>query len=275
MQAIIESMHNSFSMAGGSAGLSAIFLACMMALWHYKFQGKNEIRNLFWYAFIMLIILVIPLTNLLVQYALPELYKNNMYLWLLPVVPVNLYVAVVVISRLDNKFKRVTFIVGLMGIMVLTATTSYNQNKLRLVSNNYYIDDEVIPVFERLCEYREKKGMDNIKIWGPNEIMAYARRYDGHLHVLYGEDLYNENAYTQIVQEYDNDSFLAYELMNMASFYINEIVDLSLNNNIDAIVFKTETFNEYENGIPRIIGYEYILLYYDSYYCVYTKNPQK
>lgn len=270
MQAIIDSMQTTFLMAGGSAGLSAIFLASLMALWHYKYESKNEVRNLFWYALVMLIVLVIPLFNILVKYLLPELYAGNMYLWVLPVVPVTMYVAVVVITSLDNSFKKIVFMLGLIAITILAATTSYNQNKLRLVNNNHYIDSEVIPTFDSLLEYKEKKEMDHIKVWGPNEIMAYARRYDGNIHVLYGEDLYNENAYTHLKQEYDEQYSLAFELMNRASDYLGEIVNLAVDNNVDAIVLKTEAFNNYEGGVPRILGSKYLLVYYDVYYCTYV-----
>ena len=85
---IIDDMQHSLEMAGGSVGFTALFLAGVIGLWYGKFEKKAERVFLFWYALLTLVTVINPIYIKAVRGALPELYFNNYYLWILPSVPV-------------------------------------------------------------------------------------------------------------------------------------------------------------------------------------------
>lgn len=276
MQTTLGGVQNAFQMAGGSAGLSALFLAGLLALWHYKSENKLEVKaeinDLFWYALIMLIVITNPLYIWIINRFYPELLNNNMFLWGLPVVLVVVYVAVVVISRLDNGFKKTVFTIGLLGIIFLATTTSYNQNEFRLVQNNEYVNDHEIKTFEALSDYMASQNRENILIWGPDEIMKDARIFDARIMTLYGKDLFEGQINSQMQEIYDEWYGLAYVRMQAGASKLSDIVIMAVSKNCDAIILKTESFNNSELEIPHVIDMTYYLLYSDEYYCVYVKN---
>ncbi|MDE6712370.1 MAG: hypothetical protein K2K20_01360, partial [Lachnospiraceae bacterium] len=88
MSELINSMQSALELAGGSPGLTALFLAGLIALWNQKFRGDQQNGNLFWYGALALFVVISPVFLMLVSEHLPELTTDHMMLWILPVVPV-------------------------------------------------------------------------------------------------------------------------------------------------------------------------------------------
>lgn len=273
MQAVIDGMQNSFSMAAGSAGLSAIFLACMLVLWNYKFESRNEIKLLFWYGLLMLIILISPMYSWVVKRFLPELISGNMYLWVLPVVPVIIFVAVVVISRLDNNFKKVAFAFGLVGIVILATTTSYVPNEIRLVENEFYIDSKELGVLEEVVNYTKRNGLENAVVWGPDEIIRDARIYDARIYTIYGKDIFEGQIDSQMHHIYSDWDIYAYNRMEAGNITSQDIAAVAENIYFDAIILHSDSFNEgMGENPPNVINMGFYLIYSDDNYCLYTRK---
>lgn len=282
---IIESMKNSFSMSGGSAGLSAIFLAGLLALWFFKYESRPEVNDLFWYALLSLIVIITPFYTWIVYRLFPKLTENNMFLWVLPVVPVTLYVAVVVLARLESKTKRVMFSLGLIGIMLLATTTSYEPNEIKLQTNNHYVDNSSLLILEGILKYADKIHKDEVVILAPDKIMTDARIYDARIHTLYARDYYEGVIDSEMHQIYEPEIDEIYGYMKAGFGEADHLAVKAEANAVDAIIIPVSTLKDYKgNGIdnsgvndfekgelifPKIIGNKYKLIYSDNNYCIY------
>jgi len=278
MQEIINGVQISFVSAGGSVGLSALFMTGLIVLWYSKFDKKSEVIGLFWYALIMLIFVINPVYIYLVEKKVPILKNDNLYLWLIPTAPVILYAGVNIIASLREQTKSVVkkaaFIIGIIGVLFLAIISSYDGFDISLTNGISYFTDEENEVFDIAEEYREKRDKKFITIIGPEKIVEDARKYSGYYETLYGKELWQGAFENEINHTYESWQYKLYENMKTPSerACYEEIAALASVNGVDVIVLSIADFNNNDVEIPEALLDRYYLNFSNEKYLVYLKN---
>lgn len=264
MASIIDDMQHSLEMAGGSVGFTALFLAGVIGLWYGKFEKKAERIFLFWYALLTLVTVINPIYIKAVRGALPELYYNNYYLWILPSIPVLIYSCASAARRLGNTRMKIFFVLALLALLVLAATTSYSQSSMSIL-NKIEANDKRDGVVEYLSLAIDEREEQSCLIWGEPEIMERARQIDGRICTLYGKDRWQSNGYDdKVFDEYD----LAYETIKTAPIMQDKVASLAIKYGCDYIILLKSGFDNVEMDVPDSIG-TYVLEYSDGMYLIY------
>ena len=261
MSEVIGSMQSALELAGGSPGLSAVFLASLIALWYRKFQRELPVGCLFWYGTITLSMLIIPGFLAFVGNFWPELLTDYMILWILPVVPVILIAGVNAFPFYGERKDRVFFLMAFLAILILAGATVYQRNQHNLIENREYIPDSELEMLEKAEEYREKEQQETVLLWADQEIMNYARIYSGHIYLMYGKDLWLGGMDSQMHQIYEDWQQEAYIYMENAPLYMDEIVDIAALRECDILIFSRNLFEMYDVGIPEYLGEGQYLFY--------------
>lgn len=270
MQSIIEMMQNSLSLAGGNVGVTALFIAGLIALWHVKFADNQEAGVLFWYALTTLIVIVFPLYTLGVERYIPELMWDNMYLWILPVVPVVLYAGVLASSRLRHKSKKILFGIGMIGLVFLASASSYRPDAVKFMDRHGFIPDADEAVLARIEDYRASLGKNQVLIWADDKFMINARLYSGNIHTIYGKEMWLGYEETGLNVGYEDWVYEAFRLMKQPRYNLDSIGELAKENGIDAIVIMIGLLGEDEMVYPDLIGDSYYLDYETDNYLMYV-----
>ena len=267
---IVERMQKALEMAGGSVGLTALFLCGIIALWYNKKERKNVTSFLFWYALITLIVVISPVFILFVIEYLPELYGNNVFLWILPNVPVMLYTGMIAVSYAREKMGKLWLTIGFLSIIILAAFTSYSQTRVSMTGNSTYIEKDMEELFGYITERLDTLEKDSCLIWGGNDVMESARIYDGRIHTLYGKDYWESGAANAkvAVPGYE-DLRHEYEIMQNPAIHMSEISVVALAKGCDYIVVPEAMFEEAGRVIPENVG-SYYWEYTDNNYLVYV-----
>lgn len=270
MSTVVSDMQHALEMAGGSIGFSALVLAGLMALWYSKFQNKQVVGCLFWYALTVLITIINPLYLAMIETNLPELLYGNMFLWILPTAPVVLYAGVVAASALKDKGRKILFLFGMMGILILAASTGYSGNNLQPVTNSSYIPEEELQILEMAEQYCEDNNKDRILLWGSQDVMEYARMYNGKFHTLYGKDLWLGGFDSQLHQIYEDKYYAAYLNILHAPYHLEEIEEFAVAHSCNVIILDKLQFEELGVEIPEDLGELLRLEYVGKNYLMYT-----
>lgn len=254
MSELINSMQSALELAGGSPGLTALFLAGLIALWNQKFRGDQQNGNLFWYGAIALFMVISPFFLMVVSEFLPELTTDHMMLWILPVVPVILITGVNAYSFQRTKKERILFLAAFLAIMLLAGTTAYTRNKYKIIENAEYIPDSELEMILKVEEYRQQNEMETVLLWAPQDIIQYARVYSGDIYLLYGKDLWLGSMDSQMHQIYEEWQREAYIYMENAPLYLEKIVEVADTRGCDVLIFSREVFEMYETELPEYLG---------------------
>ena len=188
MVSIIGDMRRALEMAGGSVGFTAIFLAGVIGLWYGKFEKKAERVFLFWYSLLALLTVINPIYIKAVRGALPQLYYNNYYLWILPLIPVIIYSCASAVKRLGSIKMKIFFIIALLALLVLASTTSFTASDMNVLER-MEAKERKDGVIRYIAYSLDNKEADSCLIWGESEVMERARQLDGRIHTLYGKDI--------------------------------------------------------------------------------------
>ena len=272
MSEVLDRIQGTLVMASGSVGITALLIAGIVGLWCCKFENRDEAAALFWYGLITLITVINPLYTIPLGKYFPELLHRNMYLWMLPTVPIILYVGVITVVRFQERKKKILFYIGLVGVLVLAATTSYSENELKTGEGPKYMTDERMQLFLTLDEYLDAHNMQECMIWGPREIIEDARKYSGRYHTMYGKDLWNDDIDTQLYQTYESWAITAYELMNDPLNNKEDVISTAKVHKVDALVLRKEDFEKSQTEIEELLGDIYLLEYVGDGYVLYMKT---
>lgn len=254
MSELINSMQSVLELAGGSPGLTALFLAGLIALWNQKFRGDQLNGYLFWYGTIALFIVISPMFLILISKFLPELTTDYMMLWILPVVPVILITGVNAFPFQRTKKEMTLFLAAFLAIMILAGMTAYTKNQYKIIENAEYIPDSELEMILKVEEYRRQNEMETVRLWGPQDIMKYARVYSGNIYLLYGKDLWLGSMDSQMHQIYEEWQRNAYIYMENAPLYLEEIAEVAFARDCDVLVFSREVFEMYQTEFPEYLG---------------------
>jgi len=270
MATIISDMQHALEMAGGSVGFTALFLAGVIGLWYGKFEKKPERVFLFWYALVTLVTVINPLYIKVVRRVLPQFYFNNYYLWILPSVPVIIYSSASAIRRLESVRKKAFFVLALVALLVLAATTSYSQNDMTVL-NAVEVNDKKDGVIDYISLAMDDLGMESCLIWGEPDVMERARQLDGRIMTLYGKDMWQSDGWDdKVFDEYD----LAYETIKTAPIMQDKVKELAIKYGCDYIIILKSSFDNMEMTVPDSIG-KYYLEYSDGMYLIYSDRETK
>lgn len=254
MSELINSMQSALEMAGGSPGLTALFLAGLIALWNQKFRGDQQNGYLFWYGAITLFIVISPVFLMLVTRFLPELTTDSMMLWILPVVPVILITGVNAFPFQRTKKERILFFAAFLAIIILAGATAYTKNQYKIIENAEYIPDSELEMILKVEEYRQENGMETVLLWAPQDIMKYARVYSGNIYLLYGKDLWLGSMDSQMHQIYEEWQQNAYIYMENAPLYLREIPEVAYARGCDVLILSKKVFEMYQTELPGSLG---------------------
>ncbi len=263
MPELINSMQSMLELAGGSSGLTALFLAGLIALWNQKFRGEQQNGYLFWYGTITLVIVINPLFLMLVAVFLPELTTDYMMLWILPVVPVILITGVNAFPfRWTKKERRIVF-AAFFAVPVLACTTADITNRDKSIEDAEYIPDSELEMILKVEEYRQENEMETVLLWAPQDIMKYSRVYSGNIYLLYGKDLWMGSMDSQLHQIYEEWQREAYIYMENAPLYLREIAETASARDCDALILSRKIFAMYQMELPEYLE-DGRYIYHDS-----------
>lgn len=267
----IQEIQSALEMAGGSVGLTALFLAGIMSLWYGK-HGENvqlQVGALFWYALLSLIVLINPLYINIIQKYLPEMYEHNTFLWIIPTVPVVLYTGARAVLQLENLNKKIIFGISFIGILILAASTSYTKSTLKLADKTY-IENEKKDILNFVSKYIDKNPGEKCLIWGENDVMEYSRIYDGRIYTLYGKNIWENNITMDNARLYgiDQESIRLYEMMQNCVDNLQEIFLEADDKECDFIILAEDRFAQAGVEAPEVIG-NYYMEYTDNTYLLY------
>ncbi len=267
MVSIIGDMRRALEMAGGSVGFTAIFLAGVIGLWYGKFEKRAERVFLFWYSLLALLTVINPIYIKAVRGALPQLYYNNYYLWILPLIPVIIYSCASAVKRLGSIKMKIFFIIALLALLVLASTTSFTASDMNVLER-MEAKERKDGVIRYIAYSLDNKEADSCLIWGESEVMERARQLDGRIHTLYGKDKWQQDGWDdKVFDELD----LAYEIIKTAPIMQDKLLELAIKYDCDYIILSKEGFDNMDMKVPENLG-KYILEYSDGVYVVYCKE---
>lgn len=272
MSKFINDMQMLLANAGGSAGLTALFIAGFFALWYGRYNGRKEVNYLFWYALITLLLVINPMYYYLVEKIMPGALRETVYSWILPATPVILYSGIVAMSSLNSKSKRLLFAIGLMAILVLASTTSFSPSAITLANSGEYIDENLKSIYDKVLVYKDNKDLDTITIVGPDKVIENARIYTDDIYTLYGKDIWCNDLGSNITQIYSSNVQNIHNEMNAPQYYYYDIGKRAYEEDCDVIIFATDSFINYSIEIPDVIGDMYYLAYERNDYLMYIKS---
>ncbi|MBR6157548.1 MAG: hypothetical protein IKQ27_11365 [Lachnospiraceae bacterium] len=258
VQNMLDAIRDSFTLAGGTPGLSALFLAGLLALWYTKNEQKKDTKMLFSYAMVVLLVIISPPYLYLVGRFFTGYALDSMYLWLLPLTPVMLKVfsdAAVAARALSHRF---IFGLSAAALLLLAGTSSFQPESFQRVGNHYYIPDAELHTLEYLKQIREERGQEEMLIWGPEHLMEYARRYDGGLILVYGRDMWEGTPDPEMHQIYEDWEYNAALAMQNETLFLDVMGESAERYGCDLLILDKEPFFTAKQPWPKLIG-QYVL----------------
>lgn len=258
LQTMLQAIRNAFTLAGGTPGLSALFLAGLIALWNAKSEQKKDTELLFRYALVVLLLIISPPYLYLVGRLFTGYAINNMFLWLLPLTPVLLKVFSDAAGAVQNRGNRVAFVLAAAVLLVLAGTSSFQPQSWRMVDNHYYIPEDTLQVLQRIRQIRLERGQEEMVIWGPEQLMNYARIYDDGLLLVYGRDLWEGTPDSEMHQIYEAEAYNAHLAMGDAPVFQEHMGPMAAELGCDMVILEKAPFEEAQQPWPEMLG-DYVL----------------
>ena len=203
MRNLLQAMKDGYGLLTGEGQFLVFFLLALYILWFFK---KNEIKELKRYATVMLLFLLFPLTAKgLILYA--TAFYGYAELWVL--LPVTLVTGFMFTGFTFEWAPELPFlrkypvrreavcIAAMAVLLFLCGTLSVMPVKTQVASMGHVLPKETEEILE---EYVCDGIPEGEKVWllAPDDIMAYARTYDGRICLPYGRFLWEKelSAYT-------------------------------------------------------------------------------
>lgn len=203
MRNLLQAMKDGYGLLTGEGQFLVFFLLALYILWFFK---KNEIKELKRYATVTLLFLLFPLTAKgLMLYA--TAFYGYAELWVL--LPVTLVTGFMFTGFTFEWAPELPFlrkypvrreavcIAAMAVLLFLCGTLSVMPVKTQVASMGHVLPKETEEILE---EYVCDGIPEGEKVWllAPDDIMAYARIYDGRICLPYGRFLWEKelSAYT-------------------------------------------------------------------------------
>ena len=233
---LLYEMRETLGKAGSTAGLTGLFLSGLLALWYARARGRRETSFLFWYASILLLLIISPPYLFFVKNWAPGLLQSNMHLWLLPMMPVLL--GVVYEGYKGSVTTRNAFALGIAftALMLLAGTTSYNAESFKPVEDISYPDQELSEGLAVIDEFRSANSKESLLIVTSDKMMEAIRRYDPAICTAYGEEMWNGNIDPGQRTYYSDWQYELHDAMIRPRAKLRELTEIAGAHGVDLIV---------------------------------------
>ncbi len=243
--------------AGGAVGLSAIYLAGLLALWAGKSAGKTAMRELFWYAAVMLLVVLSPF----------GIYATM----LLPVAPVVLRITAEAARTAQKPREKLIFTLAVAALLLLAGTSDFTTRGLEFSENGAEIPAEELAALYVVDDYLAQSGKSEILLWGKSEIVQYARKHSADILLLYDRSMWEGLQDKQFYIPYEQWTKDAYELMEEAQDDPERVATIGERHACDVLVLAASGFEEKGKTVPVRMG-SYRLYRATEKYLIYVMD---
>jgi len=255
-----DELKQGLATAGGAVGLSAVYLAGLLALWAGKSAGKQAMRELFWYALVMLVIALSPL----------GVYATM----LLPVGPVVLRITAEAAGIAQKPREKVIFTLAVAALLLLAGTSDFTPKGLDPSLNAAEIPAAEGEALQAVGDYLEESGKADVLLWGKSEVVACARKYSADIRLLYDRSLWEGLQDKQFYVPYEPWATEAYELMEEAEEDPERVAAIAERHACDVLVLSGERFENEGRMVPVRMGI-YRLYRATGKYLVYVAGEEE
>jgi len=170
----------------GSSMLVVLFLISLLYI--YMHDNKEIIKRDVFLRYS--IVAVLLLFNPLVVYASVNIFfKDTVYwrmFWTVPLVPIIAYAAVQVISKCNEKKKKIISSIAILLIIAYCGKLVYSSGTFQVADNLYKLPQEAIDICGIIHD-QEEDG-EGVKLLVTPELASYIRQYDGTMLMLFGRN---------------------------------------------------------------------------------------
>lgn len=146
-------------------------------------EKRKEIRILFLYVPVVLLLLYFNPLFAKVLYAVMDGEIYYRILWLLPVTVVIAYVCVSIYGSLAG-FKKKIFALGMAGILMVSGSFIYSSPLFHQAENSYHMPTDVVEI----CDAINVPGREVLAVF-PMELLQYIRQYSPTVCMPYGREV--------------------------------------------------------------------------------------
>jgi len=213
---------------GGFVQMGQFLMLFMVALLLLYLLDDTKCVAFKQYAFLMLLILIFPVTAKVLTVYQTAFYSKD-HLWvLLPVTPLLGYGLVVasvkIVGALTSSYGRWTksvsrrkestveafVILGLSMVLFMCGTLRFGKVMTQETDGNGVIPATVCEVLDTI----ETSGTDSVKILATDEVARWVRIYDGKLILPYGRNLYEPEMTAFTYEVYTEEMYMLHDWIN-------------------------------------------------------------
>lgn len=211
-------VRNVIETEGAAGKYLALFCIALLIIWLFYKERKGEAENvLLAYGIVSLVVLIFsPILYWLLQ-ILKIGVEYQTYLWLLPVLTVTAYAAVLLSTRIEQQVgcktekKKWLCVAACIFVTAMSGTVlPYTSAATKLK----YTDQNAEAAIEAVIAQKESVE-GPVVLAAQQEIVERIRSYDGEILLLYGKDMWMEDANTAVADVYPQDYIYLYERMKV------------------------------------------------------------
>lgn len=254
MRNLLQAMKDGYGLLTGEGQFLIFFLLALYILWFFK---KNEIKELKRYATVLLLFLLFPLTAKgLMLYA--TAFYGYAELWVL--LPVTLVIGFMLTYFIFEWAPELPFlkkypmrreavcIAATAVLLFLCGTLSVMPVKTQMASAGHVLPKETEEILQQyVCE----DIPEGEKVWllAPDDIMAYARTYDGRICLPYGRFLWEKELSAYTYDSYAADAEELHGWVNGTLIGMDEVeisenyLSMCSSKEITVLIFEKERLN--------------------------------
>jgi hypothetical protein len=193
--------------------LVVILVAVLLFFWlSEKKETDQKTNRLLVYTFIMVLILICPLSAMAVMIYQTSFYE---YAWAWSLVPFTI-VCAYGIASFWGKIKAGWQKIGIIGVSVVILCLVGNQGMVQRASTQEVASRRETQ--DILQEIHSFYGENECIVWAPKRIMQEIRRYDGQVLLLYGKDMWDQKSGAYDYEAYSQE-------MTDAYLWLEEVMD--------------------------------------------------
>ena len=171
----------------------ALLLIALLIFWFWRREAWNKYQTLFKYTTLLTLLCICPLTAVALMLYQTKFYD---YEWIWNAVPITLVISLAItLLWTERKETKGKILVGTLAMLAIL----YCCGSMGQKSWDFDREREQRKQAEAILENVTEKGQNqNITLWAPREIMAYARALDGDIRLPYGRNMWDPalNAYS-------------------------------------------------------------------------------
>lgn len=255
MRNLLQAMTDGYGLLTGEGQFFVFFLIALYILWFFK---KNEIKEVKWYATLLLILLLFPPTAKVLLLYETAFYGYAQLYVLLPVTLITAFLFTYFIFEWSPELpffktyplRREAFCILLTALLLfLCGTLSLAPVKTETVDPGHVFPKETEEILD---EYVCGGLAAGEKVWllAPDEIMETARAYDGRICLPYGRFLWEKELSAYTYDSYAADTMELHDWLNGTLIGMDEVeisenyLSMCTSKDIDVLIFEKERLAE-------------------------------